>query len=151
MKRLMVGSGAAGFLLALLLVLVGVGQPVAAAPASQADTAAATYVILHSDTITNGNGTTVAPVGVFDSYSELTVQATGLVSGTLNFEGSIDGSTWVALLATNLTSGSAAATTTAAGIYRLDVTGLTSVRVRASGITTNTTDTIDVAGFLTAP
>lgn len=151
MKRMIGGVGAAVSLLALLLVLVGLAPPVQAAPVHQADTASATYVILHSDTITNGNGTTVAPVGVFDSYSELTVQATGMVSGTLNFEGTIDGSNWKALLGTNVTSGSAAATTTAAGIYRLDVTGLASVRVRASGITTNTTDTIDVAGFLTAP
>ena len=151
MKRMIGGMGAAVSLLALLLALVGLAPPAQAAPTRQADTASATYVIMHSGTITNGNGTAVTPVEVFDSYSELTVQATGMVSGTLTFEGSINGANWVSLLATNVTSGAAAATTTAAGIYRLDVTGLASVRVRASGITTSTTDVINVAGFLTAP
>ena len=148
MRRLIGSMGAAGILLALLLLVLVGGSPPALA---QQEPAASTYVILQSDAITNGNGTTVAPVGVFDSYSELTVQAEGIVSGTLNWEASIDGSTWYAILGTNITSGSAATTAAADGIYRMDVTGLAAVRARVSGIVTNTTDTIDIAGFLTAP
>ena len=133
----------------LLSFLQGPGSAEAATPAQSE--ASSTYVILHSDTITNGNGSTVAPIGAFDTYAELTVQAEGIVSGTLNWEGTIDGSTWYAILGTSLTSGNAAATAAADGLYRMDVTGLASVRARVTDIVTNTTDTIDVAGFLTAP
>lgn len=151
MKRMFGSMGAAALLAALLVIVLGVAPPVVAAPPAQAPEAASTYVILHSDAITNGNGVAITPITVADTYHELTVQATGLVSGTLNWEGSINGSTWVALLATNVSAGTAATTASAAGIYRLDVTGLAEVRARVSGIVTNTTDTIDVAGFLTAP
>ena len=150
MKKLLLAAGLSVVLVAMLVLLVGQSPSVTAAPAAQSE-ASSTYVILHSDTITNGNGSAVAPIGAFDTYAELTVQAEGIVSGTLNWEGTIDGSTWYAILGTNITSGSAAATAAADGIYRMDVTGLTSVRARVSGIVTNTTDAIDVAGFLTAP
>lgn len=136
-------------LLAALITLLGKTPAVQAGPLQSEGSS--TYVVLQTAAITNGNGTTVAPVGVPDTYAELTVQATGMVSGTINWEATVDGTNWVGLPATPVTSGSAAVTATAAGIYRMDVTGLRSVRARVSGIITTTTDTINIAGYLTAP
>lgn len=138
-------------LILLVLAALLLGQPSGVVASSTSSEAASTYVILHSDTITNGNGVAVAPIAAFDAYAELTVQATGMVSATLNWEGTTNGANWVSLLATNVSSGASAATATAAGVYRMDVTGLASVRARVSGVVTSTTDTIDVVGFLTAP
>jgi hypothetical protein len=136
----------------LLLVLLWGGM--ALLPASPADAQSVpgyAYVVLQSTAITNGNGTLAAINNTPYQYAELTVQATGLVSGTINWEATIDGTNFVALPATNIASGSAAITTTAAGVFRMDTTGLRSVRARVSDVVTNTTDTISVAGFLTAP
>ncbi len=102
-----------------------------------------------SATITNSNGTAVTPNTMDGAFNRLTVQTAGVVSGTLNFEGTINGASFVALIAENVSTAATGTTTTAAGVYRLDVTGLSSVRVRASGITTTTTDTITVVGWLT--
>ncbi len=116
---------------------------------ASAQQAGGQYVVLHATTITNTAGTAVAPNALEDSFAALTVQAGGMVSGTLNFEGSINGSTFVALVGQNVSTGATATTATAAGVYRLDVRGLSSVRVRVSGITTTTTDAITVVGRLT--
>lgn len=107
------------------------------------------YVVLHTATITNTTGTAVQPNVLEDSFSTLTVQAVGMVNGTLNFEGTINGNNYVALVGQNVSTGATATTATAAGVYRLNVTGLSAVRVRVSGITTTTTDAITVVGWLT--
>jgi hypothetical protein len=116
---------------------------------ASAQQAGGQYVVMHTTTITNTAGTAVAPNALGDSFAALTVQAAGMVSGTLHFEGTINGSTFVALVGQNVSTGATATTTTAAGIYRLNVVGLSSVRVRVSGITTTTTDAITVVGRLT--
>jgi hypothetical protein len=107
------------------------------------------YVVLHTAAITNSNGTTITANVLEDAFSALTVQAKGMVSGTLNFEGTINGADYVALVGQNVSTAATGTTTTAAGIYRVDVTGLSEVRVRVSGITTTTTDAITVVGWLT--
>jgi hypothetical protein len=60
------------------------------------------------------------------------VQVFGTFSGTLQFEVSIDGTNYVAIPATNVTSGVAGTTATGSGIYRFDVVGILMVRVRAT-------------------
>lgn len=132
-------------LLGLLLNLRG--QSMAAS--AQVREGGSQYVVMQTAAITNTAGTEVAPNVLEDAFSALTVQALGMVSGTLNFEGTINGSNYVALVGENISTGATATTATAAGVYRLDVTGLSSVRVRVSGITTTTTDTITVVGWLT--
>lgn len=66
---------------------------------------------------------------------DITFQITGTFSQTLTFEATIDGTNWVALMATNLNTGTGATTTTAAGLFRVDATGLTRFRVRCSAHT----------------
>lgn len=60
------------------------------------------------------------------------VQVTGTFSGTLQFEMSLDGTTFVAVQATNVTTGAVGATTTSTGVFRFDVVGALVVRVRAT-------------------
>jgi hypothetical protein len=150
MKRVKIITAvlAAGVLLVVLLVgMAGMD----AAPSFAQSGRDAAYVVMHSATITNGNGTAVTPNTMDAAFSALTVQAVGPVSGTLNFEGTINGATFVALIAENVSTAATGTTTTAAGVFRLDVTGLSSVRVRVSGITTTTTDSITVVGWLSSP
>lgn len=150
MKPRILAIAAPVLLVAVLLgLLVRLPAPVAAAPRLQEATHA--YVVLQSGAITNGNGTAVAPINAPDAYDELTVQLTGQISATVNWEATVDGSNWIALPAANVATAASATTATANGVYRMDVTGLRSVRARVSGLITNTTDTINIAGFLTAP
>lgn len=63
------------------------------------------------------------------------VQVTGTFSGTLTYQMTIDGTNWVAVQATNVTTGAAATTTTATGIAFFNVVGAQSVRVTATAWT----------------
>jgi len=50
-------------------------------------------------------------------------------SPSVAVEGTVDGNTWYPLLLTNMTTGTAASTITAAGLYQVRVAGLVAVRV----------------------
>lgn len=63
---------------------------------------------------------------------DITFQITGTFAATLTFEATVDGTNWVAVLATDLTAGTAASTATAVGLKRVDATGFTRFRVRCS-------------------
>lgn len=80
-----------------------------------------------------GNGTPAFCTNLTGgAKTALTVQITGLNGDTITFEATIDGTNWVAVQATNLTTGSIATTATANGLYRLTVLGLNQVRARVS-------------------
>jgi hypothetical protein len=66
------------------------------------------------------------------------VQVTGTWTGTLSFEVTLDGSTFVALLGTNVSTGAETASTTANGLWRFELVGAVQVRVRASAAMTGT-------------
>lgn len=61
------------------------------------------------------------------------VQVTGTFSGTLTFQITLDGTNWVAVQATNVTTGAVATTLTTTGVVRFDVVGPLLVRVIGSG------------------
>lgn len=65
-------------------------------------------------------------------------QVQGTYSGTITFEGTVDGSTWVALYVTSLTSTTPASTTTTTGVFVAGVGGLQAVRARMSSYTSGT-------------
>ena len=144
-KRLFAPVLAALLLLcALLAPLIGLAPPEAQAQSLSANQA--TYVVLQSAVATNTNGTAVRCThGTDGGYETLAVQVTGIVTATVNWEASIDGSTYVAVPVTNINSGNAATTATADGLYRLTCTGLTNVRARTSSWTSGT---ISIAGWL---
>lgn len=71
-------------------------------------------------------------------------QVLGITTATINFEATLDGSTWVAVLATNQTSGTAATTTAANGLFGVQCAGYAQMRARISGYSAGT---IDVLGL----
>ena len=93
-----------------------------------------------SAVVTNTNGTAMTVKG----YPTIGLQVTGITTATVTWQGTIDGSTWVSVLATNFTSGSAAATTTADGVFYANVKGLDQVRAVVSGWVSGT---ITVSGL----
>ena len=95
-----------------------------------------------------GNGTAMdCTAATRGAMTVLTMQVTGITTATITFEGTIDGTNFVAVQATNLNSGSAATTATADGLYRITVLGLVSVRARISAYTSGT---ITITGILTS-
>lgn len=64
-------------------------------------------------------------------------QLTGTWSGTITFEASLDGATWVAVKADN-SAGTAATTATGNDIYTLPCAGFSQVRARFSTATSGT-------------
>ena len=91
------------------------------------------YVVMHNAAAATGNGVAVTVTATGEgAYSYGAIQLEGISGDTVTFEGTIDDSTWYATPATNITSGTAANTATADGIYRLTIYGLKKVRVRIS-------------------
>lgn len=90
-------------------------------------------VFMHVAETEEANGTAVECVdGVLGAYTVLTMHIEGVNGDTLTFEGTIDGTNWIAIQATNLNDGTAATTATADGLYRITVIGLYKVRARIS-------------------
>lgn len=103
---------------------------------------------LQSAAVATGNGTAVTCTsGPEGSYATLALQVQGITTATITWEATIDGTNWVAVQATPLTTGTAATTATADGLFRVNVTGLVSFRARISAYTSGT---ITVTGYLTA-
>lgn len=88
---------------------------------------------------------TVADLG--GKYSSLLVQVTGTFSGTVTFQASQDGTNYFDIQGTNKTSGTAATTATAAGLYEFKVNGVK--RFRAN-VTAYTSGSITAVGTATA-
>lgn len=106
------------------------------------------YQTMQSAAVATGNGTAIETTGVdTGGCTTLAMQITGITTATVTFEATIDGTNWVAVLATNITSGSAATTATANGIYRMDCSALVSVRARISAWTSGA---VTVTGVATA-
>ena len=102
--------------------------------------------ILQNAATATGNGTALECTPVNDgAYYSLTAQVAGITTATITWEGTVDGTNWVAIQATNLNSGAAATTATADGIVRITVLGLRQVRARISAYTSGT---ITVTGVL---
>lgn len=83
---------------------------------------------LQTGAVATGNGNTANVKG----YATIGFQVSGTFSGTVTFEGSIDGTNWISLMATKQSDDSRATTATAAGIYYATVAHLISVRARIS-------------------
>lgn len=72
--------------------------------------------------------------------SSLTIQLAGTFTLTVTWQGTVDGTNWSSIVATDLSSatGTAASTATAPGLYRIDTTGLFSVRPNITAFTSIT-------------
>lgn len=66
------------------------------------------------------------------------VQLTGTFVGTVSFEGTVDGTNWVAINMTPPNSATAASSATAAGVWVGSASALRAVRARMSAYTSGT-------------
>jgi|GEM_PF-5523248 hypothetical protein len=89
-----------------------------------------TLVTMQSAQAANGNGTTLNVLG----YSSVVALVTGTFVLTIEFEGSLDDTTWVNIAAERLdTVGVLIYDIISVGTYRIDVTGFKSLRARVLG------------------
>ncbi|MFH1605037.1 MAG: hypothetical protein ABIH03_14155, partial [Pseudomonadota bacterium] len=83
-------------------------------------------MILHSAATADANGPSLDCEG----YSILGVQITGTFVAVVYFEGTVDGTNWVALEAIDVATGAKATSAAAVGIYRMGIAGLVQARAR---------------------
>lgn len=98
-------------------------------------------------TSTPGAGNTVTLTGAH-AYDAAAAQITGTWTGTVTFEGSVDGANFVAMAATPLIGGATASTATANGAWRCNLAGLVAMRLRGSATITGTAVVTIVAAAL---
>jgi hypothetical protein len=86
-------------------------------------------VTLQDEADADGNGTAMDVSGA----ARVTVQASGTFTATINFEGSLDGTTWFAVGLKTAADGNAVTTASAAGVWkRTPDLALTALRARIS-------------------
>lgn len=91
---------------------------------------------LQSAAAATGNGTSLDCRGVEQLFANVTVSS---FTGTVTFEGSVDGSTFFAIAGTDASDDATKSSiATAAKAYRFNVKGLYSFRARVSAYTTGT-------------
>lgn len=92
---------------------------------------------LQSAAAATGNGETLTVGDKKDGgYAYVCFQVTGTFTATVTFEGTVDGTNWVALEVASLgVSATVGSTATEAGIFRALVKGLYQVRARVSAYT----------------
>jgi len=73
--------------------------------------------------------------------SQVVYQIFGTWAGVVSFEGTVDNTTWAAVRAEPLATGTLAVSTTANGLFRIDASGLFKTRCRFS---TDTSGTVNV-------
>lgn len=104
--------------------------------------------LLQNAAVATGVGLSLNPLDVADGpFNLLTAQVTGITSATITWQVTIDGTNWVNVMAKNVTDNNSAVTTTANGIFMINVAGTRGVR---ANITVYATGTIYVHGVLTA-
>ena len=100
--------------------------------------------VAHAQTLASGSITTngqALTAGISPGGAPIvghSVQVTGTWTGTLTFQASVDGSTYVSLLGSNVASGASASSTTANGVFSFTNGGYRSVRVTATAAMTGT-------------
>jgi hypothetical protein len=88
-------------------------------------------VVLQNAATATGNGAWL-PVRQSSTPNGAVAQVTGTFSATITWEATINGTDWVAVLGTNLSTGTQASTATAAGIYTFSIPRAEHFRARIS-------------------
>lgn len=105
-------------------------------------------VVMQAAAVATGDGTAmVCTDAESGSFKKLAVQVQGITTATVTWEVTIDGTNWKGILVAPVTTGTAALTATADGIFTVDVTGMLQFRARISAWTSGT---ITVTGVLVA-
>lgn len=111
------------------------------APGAATDiSTAAPLPVIDNDTVATGTITAAAQTVsiVLNSDSAGAIQITGVWVGTFQFEGTLDGTNWVAINAVAASTSFPQPTTTVNGIYRLTPSGLAQIRINATAWTSGT-------------
>lgn len=98
-------------------------------------------VKMQENAVATGNGAELST----HNFGGAVIQLVGPFTGTVTWEGTLDGVNWVAVPATNRTSGTAATTATTAGIYLILAQGMIKVRARVSAWTDGDIDATGIA------
>jgi hypothetical protein len=93
----------------------------------------------HTAAVASATGTVIDVGGL----EFVCVQVTGISGDSIAWEATVDGSTWVGVLATNQTTGSAALTATANGLYAMNCAGYAQLRANL----TRSAGTVTVTGL----
>ena len=118
--------------------LVSAGPPLHWAPCSSANPVA-TSSGPTSDTTASGSVTSTQDVPItLSGQSTVGTQVTGTWTGNLLFEGTVDGTNWIATTGVNLATGASTGSTTANGVFQSNAAGLIGFRVRGSNVATGT-------------
>lgn len=97
------------------------------------------HAVLHLAAAVIDPGAEMAPESMADgSFATWTVQITGLTTGTVTWQGTQDGSTWLGFLMAPTGTETKALTATANGIYRGDVRGFKKVRANLTALSGGT-------------
>ena len=105
-------------------------------------------LLLQNAAVATGNGTAMECTDISGgALKKLAIQVQGITTATITWEVTIDGTNWKGILVAPVTTGTAALTATADGIFTVDVTGMSQFRARISAWTTGT---ITVTGVLAA-
>lgn len=102
-------------------------------------------VTMQNAAVATGNGTNLTVTG----YGVAVIQVTGTFVGTVTFEGTTDGTNWVSISATQIGAGTILSTATTTGIFRLAVSGITTIRARISAYTSGSITAIGRASNAT--
>lgn len=94
-----------------------------------------TNVLLQNAQDGNANGTALLTEFMQTAVLQVTVAT---FTGTVNFEATEDDTNWVSLNGINLATGGVVNTTTGAGLFRFNVTGLGQIRARTSAVSAGT-------------
>jgi len=122
------------WIMALVTMLASIGM--GATPAVTALTSTGSLTAAYSSACAT---TTCVVVPMNSAVNSETWQITGTFSGTVTFEGTVDGTNWVATAVIPVGSTRTLTTTaTAAGIWVQSTVGLTAVRARCSAYTSGT-------------
>lgn len=128
----------------VIALLLGVSVPAAAQnPVTIARNILPIAVTLQNAATANGNGTTL-PVGGYITVVVNVICATCSGGTSVQFEGTVDGTTFVPILAWQLGATTIASSTTASGDFQLAVAGYQSVRAR---IASYAAGTVTVKGY----
>ncbi len=117
-------------------------------PVSQNAATTPNPTTLQIDAVANGNGFQMDVAGYATVLIHI-MSSTAMSGGTtVNFEVSVDGSNWTAIMGTLISSGVVASTATADGDYRVNVTGFNWLRTRISSYSAGKTTILGYASPL---
>lgn len=124
----------------LCAILIGLGLSVSPVSAQVIDSG-----FINAGTACTTTGACVS--ATLGEATSVTIQIVGTFSATLSFEGTADGTTWVAVQVANLADGTVSTSTTAAGAFSLSNVGVQRVRVRASSYASGGAQVSIVRGY----